>query len=40
MFYNIGHQVAALVSDMFRNFYLLKNHKIANKPTTTKARKN
>jgi hypothetical protein len=30
--------VAAWVSDMIRNFYLVKNHKIANNSTTTKAR--
>jgi hypothetical protein len=32
------HQVAAWVSDMFCNFYLVKNHKIANNSTTNKAR--
>ncbi len=31
-------QVAAWVSDMFSNFYLVKNHKIANNSTTTTAR--
>jgi hypothetical protein len=31
-------QVAAWVTDMFCNFYLVKNHKIANNSTTTKAR--
>jgi hypothetical protein len=31
-------QVAALVPDMFYNFYLVKNHKIAKNSTTTKAR--
>ncbi len=31
-------QVAACVTDMFCNFYLVKNHKIANNSTTTKAR--
>ncbi len=31
-------QVAALVPEMFSSFYLVKNHKIANKSTTTKAR--
>jgi hypothetical protein len=30
-------QVAALVPDMFSNFYLVKNHKIANNSATTKA---
>ena len=30
-------QVAAWVSDMFCNFYLAKNHKIAQNSTTTKA---
>jgi hypothetical protein len=32
------HQVAAWVSDIFRNFYLMKNYKIAKNSTTTKAR--
>jgi hypothetical protein len=32
------HQVAAWLSDMFCNFYLVKNHKIPNNLTTTKAR--
>jgi hypothetical protein len=32
------HQVAALVPDMFCNFYLVKNHKIANNSATTEAR--
>jgi len=32
------HQVAAWVPDMFCNFYLGKNHKIANNSTTTKTR--
>ncbi len=32
------HQVAAWVSDMFCNFYFVKNHKIANNSTTNKAR--
>ena len=32
------HQLAALVSDMFCNFYLVKNHKIDKNSTTTKAR--
>jgi len=31
-------QVAALVPDMFYNFYLVKNHKIANNSATTEAR--
>ncbi len=30
--------MAARVSDMFCNFYLLKNHKIGKNSTTTKAR--
>jgi hypothetical protein len=30
--------VAAWVPDMFSNFYVMKNHKIANNPTTTDAR--
>jgi len=30
--------VAAQVSDMFCNFYLVKNHKIADNSTTTKVR--
>ncbi len=32
------HQVAVMVSDMFCNFYLLKNFKIANNSATTEAR--
>ncbi len=32
------HQVAALVADMFCNFYLVNNHKIANNSATTEAR--
>jgi hypothetical protein len=32
------HQGAALVPDFFRNFYLVKNHKIANNSTGIKAR--
>ncbi len=32
------HQVTALVRDMFCNFYLVKNHKIANNSATTEAR--
>jgi len=31
--------VAALVADMFCNFYFVKNHKIANNSTTAEARK-
>ncbi len=31
-------QVAALVPDMFCNFYLVKNHKIANNLVPTEAR--
>ncbi len=31
-------QVAALVPDMFCNFYLLKNHKTVNNSATTEAR--
>ena len=31
-------QVAALVPDMVCNFYLVKNHKIANNSTTIEAR--
>jgi hypothetical protein len=31
-------QVAAWFSDMFSNFYLLKNHKITKNSATTKAR--
>jgi hypothetical protein len=30
-------QVAALVPDMFSNFYVVKNHKIANNSATTEA---
>jgi hypothetical protein len=30
--------MAARVPDMFRSFYLVKNHKIADNPTTTEAR--
>ncbi len=32
------HQVAALFPDMFCNFYLVKNYKIAKNSTTTKVR--
>jgi hypothetical protein len=33
------HQVVAWFPDMFCNFYLVKNHQIANNSTTTKASK-
>jgi hypothetical protein len=33
-------QVAAWVSEMFCNFYLVKNHKIVQNSTTTKASEN
>jgi hypothetical protein len=33
-------QVAARFPDMFCNFYLMENHKIAKNSTTTEARKN
>jgi hypothetical protein len=38
-FNEIGHRwlLAAWVLDMFCNFYLLKNHKIANVSVTSKA---
>jgi hypothetical protein len=32
------HQLEALFPDMFCNFYLVKNHKIAKNSTTIKAR--
>jgi hypothetical protein len=32
------HQLAGWVSDMFYNFYLVKNHKIANNLANTEAR--
>jgi hypothetical protein len=32
------HQVAACFPDMFNNFYVVKNHKIAKNPITAKAR--
>ncbi len=32
------HQLAALLPDMFRNFYLVKNHKLAKNSTAIKAR--
>jgi hypothetical protein len=35
---SLGRQVAARFPDMFFNFYLVKNHKIANYSATTKAR--
>jgi hypothetical protein len=35
---SLCQQVAALVPDMFSNFYLVKNHKIANNSATTEAR--
>jgi hypothetical protein len=35
---SICRQVAALVLDMFYNFYLVKNHKIVNNSPTTEAR--
>jgi hypothetical protein len=35
---SFGHQVAALVPDMFCNFYLVKYHKIVNNSATTEAR--
>jgi hypothetical protein len=35
---NYCHQVAALVPDMFCNFYLVKNHKIANNSVNTEAK--
>jgi hypothetical protein len=34
----VCRQVAALVPDMFCNFYLVKNHRIANNSATTEAR--
>jgi hypothetical protein len=34
------HQVAAWVTDMFCNFYFVKNYKIANNATTPTAREN
>jgi hypothetical protein len=34
----LSHQVVGLVADMFSNFYLVKNYKIANNSTTTEAR--
>jgi hypothetical protein len=34
---SLCHQVAALVPDMFHNFYFVKNHKIANNSATTEA---
>ncbi len=45
IFFNVGisaasfcHHVAALVSGMLCNFYVVKNHKIANNSATTEAR--
>jgi hypothetical protein len=35
---SFGCQVAALVPDMFCNFYLTNNHKIDNNSATTEAR--
>jgi hypothetical protein len=35
--YSLGITYAALVPDMFWNFNLVKNYKIANNATTTKA---
>jgi hypothetical protein len=32
------HQVAEWFPDMFRHFYIVKNHKIAKSSTTSKAR--
>jgi hypothetical protein len=34
---NCCHQVAAWFPEMFCNFYLVKNHKIAKNSTTSKA---
>jgi hypothetical protein len=34
------HKAAALVPDIFCNFYFVKNHKIANNSATTEAREN
>jgi hypothetical protein len=34
----VGHQVAAWVLDMFRKFYLVKNHIIDNNSTNGKVR--
>jgi hypothetical protein len=34
---NLCQQVAALIPDMFSNFYLVKNHKIVNNSATTEA---
>jgi hypothetical protein len=31
-------QVAAWVTEMFRDFYIVKNYEVANNPTTTKAK--
>jgi hypothetical protein len=35
---SVCRRVAAWVPDMFRDFYLVKNHKIVKNSTTTKAR--
>jgi len=35
---SVCRQVAAWVPDMFSNFYLVKNHKIAENSTTAKSR--
>jgi hypothetical protein len=35
---NFSCQVAALVPDMFCNFYLMKNHKISNNSASNEAR--
>ncbi len=35
---SFSHQVAAFIPDMFWNFYLVKNHKIANNSATIEAR--
>jgi hypothetical protein len=34
---SLCRQVATLIPDMFRNFYLMKNHKLANNSATTAA---
>jgi hypothetical protein len=35
---SLSHQMAPWVSDMFSNFFIAKNHKIANNSTSTKPR--
>jgi hypothetical protein len=35
---SLYRQMAALVPDMFPNYYLVKNHKIANNSATTEAK--